>query len=131
MAPEPLPASFIKNWTITQMQEEIRKGSAWLNDFHWVLRYSEYPSAPFIVSEAPFMVSGEEADLAEAIQGATSLLFFPLCWQATLIGSRSRITPETGPFGDADMLRYRKMYEGSAKIFLVSPRQLQIQGAGG
>jgi len=126
MTPETLPPSFVKNWTITKMREEIQKGPAWLNDFRWAIRYCQSTANPFVVSEAPLMICGEHPDLESAIWAPHSLLFFPLCWQATLVGSRQAIAPEIGEFGDEDMLRFRKMYESTAKIFIVSPQRLSF-----
>jgi hypothetical protein len=126
MTPEPLPDTFIRNWTITQMRTEIQKGSAWLNDFNWALRYCETPATPFVVSEIPFLAYGPHSDLVDALRDPESLLFFPLCWQACLIGSRQFFGIETDKFGDEDMRTFRKMYRASAKLFLLSPRQLDF-----
>jgi hypothetical protein len=126
MTPEPLPDTFIRNWTITQMRTEIQKGAAWLNDFNWALRYCDSPAAPFVISETPFVSEGRHADLADALRDTETLLFFPLCWQACLIGSRQFFYVETDRFGDEDMRKARRMYRESAKLFLLSPRQLDF-----
>lgn len=126
ITPEPLPDAFIRNWTITGMREEIKKGAAWLNDFNWALRCSESPAEPFVISEIPFMAYGHRLDLADALRDPDTLLFFPLCWQACLIGSRQFFEKETDRFGDGDMRRARRMYRESAKLFLLSPRQLDF-----
>src|SRR5260370_30479522 len=88
-APEPLPAPFIRNWTITQMRAQIQQGATWLHDFNWALRYCESAAEPFVISEMPLMAwGGQHDDLAEMLRHPETLLFFPLCWQACLIGSR-------------------------------------------
>ncbi len=124
MTPEPLPNAFIRNWTITGMREEIKKGAAWLNDFKWALRYSESSAEPFVISEIPFMAYGHRVHLADALRDPETLLFFPLCWQACLIGSRQFFEKETDRFGDEDMRRTRRMHRESANLFLLSPKQL-------
>jgi hypothetical protein len=53
MNPEVLPDTFIRNRTITEMREEVRKGAAWLNEFQWALRYCDSPADPFVISDVP------------------------------------------------------------------------------
>jgi hypothetical protein len=124
--PGSLPASFVKNRTITQMRAEIERGPAWLKDWKWALRYCESPAAPFVVAESPVMVYGKESDLARAIGHPESLFFFPLCWQAALVGSRRSFDREMDKFGNQDMLTFRRMYKETAKLFLVSPSKLSF-----
>lgn len=103
MTPEPLPDHFIRNWTITKMREEIDKGASWLMNFHWCLRYCDSPDTPFVISEAPLMASGRSENAIDIFRDRDALLFFPLCWQACLIGSVARFDQETGRFGEEDM----------------------------
>lgn len=124
MTPEPLPAPFIRNRTIVEMREEVKKGAAWLNDFNWCVRYCESPSRPFVISEIPFVCYGRSPDLKEALQDPETLLFFPLCWQACLIGSRQFFDKDIDRFGDEDMHRIQKMYRESASLFVLSPTNL-------
>jgi hypothetical protein len=127
MTPEPLPPTFIRNWTITQMRTQIQQGPTWLNDFNWALRYCESSAEPFVICEMPLMAWGKEhTDLAEMLRDAETLLFFPLCWQACLVGSRQFFHEETGIFGQQDMQTARTMYREKASLFIVSPRQLQF-----
>jgi hypothetical protein len=108
------------------MRDEIKKGAAWLKDFNWCLRYSDSPSTPFIISEIPFVCRGRTSELAEALQDPETLLFFPLCWQACLIGSRQFFERETDRFGNEDMQRVQKMYRESANLFVLSPVKLDF-----
>jgi hypothetical protein len=125
MTPESLPEAFIRNRTIVEMRDEIKKGAAWLNDFNWCLRYCDAPSAPFVISEIPFVCLGRTSELTEAlIKDPETLLFFPLCWQACLIGSRQFFDKETDRFGNEDMRRVQKMYRESASLFVLSPTKL-------
>ncbi|HEV2232127.1 MAG TPA: DUF4238 domain-containing protein [Terriglobia bacterium] len=126
MTPEPVPDAMIRNWTITDMRAEIHKGAAWLNDFNWALRYCDSPASPFITSEIPFISQGHQVHLADALLDPETLLFFPLCWQACLIGSRQFFQIETDGIGEEDMRRVRRIYRESAKLFLLSPKQLDF-----
>lgn len=127
MTPEPLPEPFIKNWTITNMRNEIAKGAAWLTEFNWALRTCDSPTLPFVISELPFMAIGPRADVAEAVRDAETLLFFPLCWQACLIGSRQYFEIENGRFGTEDMLRCARMYRDSANLFVISSSRVDFR----
>jgi hypothetical protein len=126
MTPEPLPTAFIRNRTIVEMREEIKKGAAWLKDFNWCLRYCTSPSMPFVISEIPFICRGRSSNLAEALRDSETLLFFPLCWQACLIGSRQFFEKETDRFPNADMCAVQKMYRESASLFVFSPTKLDF-----
>lgn len=126
MEPEALPETFIRNRTITQMREEIGKGAAWLNEFQWALRFCDLPSDPFVISEVPFICRGRHAMLADALRDPETLLFFPLCWRACLIGSRQYFHVQTDRFGPEDMQTIRTMYRESARLFLISPTELQF-----
>jgi hypothetical protein len=126
MTPESVPPAFIKNWTITNMRTEIQKGAAWLSDFKWALRFCDSPALPFVASEQPFMAHGSRSNVADALQDAETLLFFPLCWQACLIGSRQFFDIDTGKFGEEDMRKCGRMYRESAKLFIISPTRLDF-----
>jgi Protein of unknown function (DUF4238) len=119
--PEPLPRSFIRNWTITEMRAEIKKGPAWLRELNWALRYTERVDDPFVISEIPFMSYGPCGTLLDAVRHVDTLFFFPLCWQACLIGSRMVFDEPTGAFLHEDMRRVRRMYREAASMFVLSP----------
>jgi len=127
MTPEPLPALFIRNWTIAQMRAQIQQGATWLHDFNWALRYCESDAEPFVISEMPLMAwGGRHDDLAEMLRQPETLLFFPLCWQACLIGSRQFFHEDTESFGQQDMQRIRRIYRDKASLFIVAPRQVDF-----
>jgi len=124
MEPSRPSSNFIRNWTITEMRTEIKKGVGWLTDLDWALRVCGSPDDPFVTSESPLLLSGSGSNVAECAQHPDSLFFFPLCWQACLIGSRRPFDFTTGVFGHEDMATFRRMYRQSAKLFLVSPQKL-------
>lgn len=124
--PERLPPEFIRNWTITQMRAQIQQGETWLNDFNWALRYCESSAEPFVISEVPLMAFGPPGDFAEMLRNPETLLFFPLCWQACLLGSRKFFEEETGGFGQQDMRTACRMYREKASLFIISPQQVEF-----
>jgi hypothetical protein len=124
--PQPLPADFIRNWTITEMRTEIQKGAAWLNDLNWALRYCESVADPFVISEIPLMAQGPCPTSEEAMRHPDTVLFFPLCWQACLVGSRQFFHVETGVFLEQDMRTARRMYREKADLFILSPTKVNF-----
>jgi Protein of unknown function (DUF4238) len=124
---EPKPPSevFIKNRTIHHMHEEIKRGADWLWKFDWALRYTDSAANPFVMTEAPFLMVGDRPGAAgQMLQDPETLLFFPICWQACLIGSRRRFDKKTDQFGEHDMQTFRKKYRSYAQKFVLSPIKL-------
>ena len=126
MTPSALPDDLIKNWTITEMRTEIQKGATWLKEFDWALRRCQSVDDPFVSSESPLMIYGDGSSVEEFVQHPDSLLFFPLCWQACLVGSRRSFDDKTDEFLHEDMSRFRRMYRQTAKLLLVSPKKLDL-----
>lgn len=126
MTPEPLPREFIRNWTITQMKGEIQKGPAWLNNFDWAIRLCDSPATPFVLSEIPFVAQGCYSEAADVFRDPDALLFFPLCWQACLIGSPRAFDVETGKFEESDMRTVQRIYRQTAELFLLSPAKIDF-----
>jgi hypothetical protein len=122
MEASPPPAAFIKNRTISHMREEVQKNGVSLRDLNWALRYTESISEPFVASEAPFlaeMMPGVSE--ADALQHQDTLLYFPVCWQVCLFGSRQRFDLGTDKLGSDDMRVARRKYRLFAQDFLISP----------
>ncbi len=125
MTPSPLPVDFVRNWTITQMRQEIEKGPDWFSEFNWALRYSDSSADPFIVGDGPVVLSTPRSTIAEGIHDPETLIFFPLCWQACLIGSRQFFEIETDRFQHEDIRKIRRIYRDTTELFLVSPQRLE------
>jgi hypothetical protein len=134
--PASLPDAFIKNYSLMQMREEILKGPDQLKDFDWALRWTEDPDNPLITSEQPFTMAaplrpdGTAMTMFEAFEYEETWLHFPLCWQATLFGSRKRITdPPTERIAPEALINFRKTYFEKAENYVVSPVRLDDEGA--
>ena len=91
MTPSKLPDDLIRNWTISEMRTEIQKGATWLKGFDWALWCCQSADDPFVSSEIPFMAYGSDSRVEDAARHPDTLLLFPLCWQACLVGSRGRL----------------------------------------
>ncbi len=119
-----------KNWAITDMRMEIKKGAMWFNQFDWALLFTKDPRDPVITSEIPGLVEGSVADLPGAVNNPNpdTLIFIPLCWQMCLIGGRGKFHKETDIFDCADLHRLRALFTTYASKFLVSPTKQRIEG---
>jgi hypothetical protein len=119
MIPSPVsPPTFVRNRAITEMRQEIQKGADWLKDFDWALRHVDSVNDPFIISEIPFVALGKP------IPHPDTLLIFPLCWQACLIGSLRPFNVKTDRFSSDDIQKVRQVYRDTAKLFLLSPTKI-------
>jgi hypothetical protein len=125
MEPSPPPDTFIKNRTIFQMRDEIQKSGAWLWDLNWALRYTKSVTEPFVTSEAPLVAEmAPGVSTADAVQHPDTLLYFPICWEVCLFGSRRRFDLGTDKLGSLDMAVARRKYRLFAQDFLISPTKL-------
>ena len=123
--PKPPSDAFIKNCTIHHMREEIKKGADWLWNFDWALRYTDSVDNPFVMTESPFLVLGDRpGTVGQMLENPETLLFFPLCWQTCLFGSRCRFDKKTDKFGEQDMQTFRRKYRSYAQKFVLSPIKL-------
>lgn len=124
MEPSPPSDVFIKNMTLSHMRGEIQKQGVWWGDFNWALRYTDSVTEPFVTSETPFVAEGPASVLADAIQHPDTLLYFPVCWQVSLFGRRSRFNRGTDKVDLHDIRILRRKYRLFAENFLVSPAKL-------
>ena len=125
MEPKPPSDVFIKNRTIHHMREEIKKGADWLWNFNWALRYTDSVDKPFVITEAPLIAVGDRPGTVEQmLEDPETLLFFPICWQACLFGSRRPFDKKTDKFGEQEMQTFHKNYRSFADKFVLSPTKL-------
>lgn len=103
----------------------LKKGADWLWNFDWALRYTDSIDNPFVMTEAPFLVVGDQpGEIGQTIDHPESLVYYPICWQACLFGSRRPFDKKTDKSGPEDMETFLRQYRSFAKQFLVSPTRL-------
>lgn len=118
----------LRNKTITDMRMEIASGAAWMLDFHWCLRTTANIEDPFITCDGPVVTEGRVRQEADALKDGETLVFFPLCRQACLVGSPAKFDIETGALAPNDMKRLRALYLKSANRFVFSPLRIEFSG---
>jgi Protein of unknown function (DUF4238) len=120
-----LKPAFIKNRTLMEMRDEILKGPAELHEFSWGLRWTDDPDSPCVTSDTPFVMEGMMSDRVEAWKHNDTWLYFPICWQAVLFGTRYRIDMPTDRFSQQDLVTLRTKYRQNAAHYLVAPVRLE------
>jgi hypothetical protein len=94
MIPRPLPETKVRNWVISRMLEDVRKGAFWSSNLHWCLRHTDNEAEPFCTTDQAAVPRGEATGPApnervplELLHHPESLVIFPLSWQACIFGS--------------------------------------------
>lgn len=123
----PMPEHFVRNRTITQIIEEIKKGPDWMWDFNWCLRYTNSISDAFITGSHPLVLEGPAPTLDEAMKDDGTFLWFPLCWQACLIGNRQRFNEGTDAAHPTIINHVREVYLRPMNKYMISPTQIDIE----
>jgi Protein of unknown function (DUF4238) len=125
---EPLNSSeigtFVRNRTIVLMREQIDAGPSWMKEFHWCLRYAASPIDPVITADQPFVSDGPRNHPPYGIYDVDTLIYFPLCWQACLIGCVRSFDIGTDAFAPETLCGIRQRYRNNSKHFLVSPQPI-------
>lgn len=117
----------LKNKTITEMRVEIDKGTTWMSDMHWCLRVTKNADDPFVTCDTPLVMEGRVPQ-DDALKDWGTLIFFPLCWQACLVGSPAKFDIETDAATSSDMRKFRALYLKSASRFVFSPIRIDWDG---
>jgi hypothetical protein len=117
----------VHDFTLTKMREEYTKGAAWMNDFHWQLRTTFDPYNPVIASESPLFVKGEVpmsdgAMTMDALKHEATIIYFPLCWQACLVGHLQPFDRDVEAFEQSNLLDVRHMISEMAPQYVIAPQ---------
>lgn len=122
--------TLLRSKAITDMRAEIAKGAAWMSELNWCLRWTEDENEPVIVADNAIVVTGSVAPQEEgvppwrAFQDQGTLVFFPLCRRACLIGCPARFERDTDIFHQTDLRRLRSLYFTIASRFVYSPMRV-------
>jgi hypothetical protein len=120
----PFPERIVRNGVISQMRQEIKKGPDWMWDFNWCLRYTKSPVDPFVTGSQPLVLEGPAPNLLEAMKHPDTLIWFPLCWQACLVGSLRRFDEGTDEAHPSLMAHVRGLFKRPSTGYVISPRNL-------
>ena len=118
--------TLFRNMTITTMRGEIAKGAALFSDLDWCLRFTGDVTNPVITGDDMVIVDGKTPILETAVRDPRTLFFFPLCWQACLIGSPAKFDVETEAFHPSDLQTIQSRYLKAECRFAYAPTRLAV-----
>ncbi len=89
--PRRLSEDEVHDMTLAKMREGFSNGMTLMANFHWQLRTTFDPYNPIVASEEPLFVKGtktqtERAMTMDLLTDEGSEIWFPICWQAVLVG---------------------------------------------
>lgn len=117
----------LHDFTLTKMREEFKKGATWMTDFHWQIRTTSDPRNPVTTSEAPLFVKGVKTNTERAmtmaiLTDAGSEVWFPLCWQAALVGRTQPFEADRVTFREVELDELRHIITEMAPQYVISPQ---------
>ncbi len=114
----------LKNKSIMDMCAEIAKGPDWMGRLNWCVRLACDSTDPVVTADDAIIATGSIPALSAAFFDQHTRVFFPICWQACLIGSPSKPANLTGLFETAALSDIRSLYMTSPRRFAYSPVRL-------
>jgi Protein of unknown function (DUF4238) len=118
--------TLFRNMAITTMRREIAKGAALFSQVHWCLRKVMAVTDPVITGDDAIVMEGKAPTLEAVLTDADSLIFFPICRHACLIGSPAKFDLETDAFCDSDLKRLQNLYLKGDCRFAYSPIRIAL-----
>jgi hypothetical protein len=124
---EPLSEDQVHDMTLTKMREEFAKGPSWMADLHWQFRTTFDTHNPVVTSEQPLFVKGERPQTEptitmDLITDPQSEVYFPLCWQACIVGRSTPFDKDVVPFEQDNLLLLRHMIAEMAPEYVIAPQ---------
>jgi hypothetical protein len=116
----------LKNLTLTEMRRALEAPAPWLSSVNWVLRYTSDSHNPCVCSEQPLLLHGSETSSSAALSNPDTFIFFPLSWNACMVGCPVPIDKDTDEFHPVDLGQIRKIYREAATLFVVSPHRITL-----
>jgi hypothetical protein len=86
---------------------------------------AESPNDPIIAADHPLAVRAD-GPLEAAMQRPDTWIFFPLCWQACLVGNRLPWKSDIEMFAPDKLRVYRRTVVEFAQKFVVSPSRIEF-----
>jgi hypothetical protein len=116
----------VHDHTLAKMREEFKQGVGWMSEYYWTMRITDDPQDPFVAGEQPLFMSGDENSLTTAMQHPKTHIYFPLCWQACLVGNRIPWLDDTQVIASDKLRVIRRIVRQKAEKFVVSPTPISI-----
>ena len=114
----------LKEASIQKMMAEMDRGKAQLESFFWQLRLADSIEDCFVTTDQPLVASIDGENLADEFERRSTVLLFPICWQACLVGRRDPFSLSFTGSTHNERAAIRKAYLDSAVRFVVAARSL-------
>jgi hypothetical protein len=121
-----LTANEIHDHTLSKMRDEFKQGIGWMNEYYWTMRTTGDHQDPFVAGEQPLFLSSDVDSPTIVMQHPSTHIYFPLCWQACLIGKRTPWIEDTQTIAPDKLRVIRRIIRHKANKFVVSPRPIDI-----
>lgn len=116
----------IYDHTLSKMRDEFKQGVGWMNEFYWTMRITDDPRNPFVAGEQPLFIASDENLHTDVMQHPATHIFFPLCWQACLVGNRIPWSNDMQSIASDKLRVIRRIIRQKAEKFVVSPLPINI-----
>jgi hypothetical protein len=116
----------LNNLSISKMRADIRDVPRFFFDFNWCLRYTTDPNKPVITADNAIRLEGSYPSEEQALRHFHTRLYFPLCWQACLIGAPDTLIPKTKAFSPSRLSQLHSKYLRAGCRFAYSPVELEL-----
>jgi hypothetical protein len=107
------------NLSISKMRADLLNVPPFFYDFDWCLRTTADINRPVIIADEPIRL--EIGSQERPYQHFETRIWFPLCWQACLIGSPKPQLPNTKAFSQDRLSELRQNYLRTNCMFAYSP----------
>lgn len=97
------------NLSISKMRADMLQVPPFFNQFDWCLRTTADINKPVIMADEPIRFEGSSTD--RPYEHFETRIWFPLCWQACLIGSPKPQLPQTKPWSHTRLDELRQILE--------------------
>jgi Protein of unknown function (DUF4238) len=105
--------------SISKMRADMLEVPKPFFTFDWCLRTTNNPNKPVITADDAIRLEGVSID--RPFEHFQSRIYFPLCWQACLVGGPDTLLPNTKPYSPSRLSELRGKYLRSDCRFAYSP----------
>ena len=114
--------------SISKTRSDMMAVPPWFYKFEWSLRFTTDIDNPVITADDAIRFEGVSPSQERALGHFCTRLYFPLCWQACLIGGPDTLLPNTKAYSRSRLSELRGKYLRSECRFAYSP--LEVGDAG-
>jgi hypothetical protein len=120
--PRPLTQPEMRDGARGTMRHEIATGPTWMSPLHWQVRLAPDPHNPVVTCDCPVVVDGTAPSLDAALNDASTLICFPLCWEACLVGRTQPFAHDLCLFEQTDLIVLRSRIVRQTDHYVISPQ---------